>query len=178
MSSTQLGIGTRVMHENFGEGVICGIDLESYRIFFRNHGEKEISRSYPKLEVLEEVRSPENLLSLDDVKNALEEVLKRFLDFDEIVPLGERWMGGKLILQPADTNLQSKEVPLEVFFHKIVMIRDRLRVLEQQINAHPKLNDEEKVNLQQYITRIYGSLTTFNILFKRKEDHFKGESSR
>jgi hypothetical protein len=83
-----------------------------------------------------------------------------------------------MILQPADKSLKGKEIPIETFFHKIVMVRDRIRVMEQQINANAKLNDEDKVNLQQYITRIYGSLTTFNVLFKSKNDYFVGESSK
>jgi len=91
------------------------------------------------------------------------------------VPLGDKWNKGMLLLQPADKLLKPKEIPVEDFFHKIVMLRDRLRVLEQNINSSKSLSDEEKVNIQQYITRCYGSLTTFNVLFKNKEQHFVGD---
>ena len=90
--------------------------------------------------------------------------------------LATRWQKGTLFMQPADSSLQPKEVPLETFFHKIVMIRNNLRVLEQKVNASDKLSEADKFDLQQYITRCYGSLTTFNILFKNKDDQFRTSS--
>lgn len=93
------------------------------------------------------------------------------------VPLAPRWEGGSVVLKPGDPGTQPKEIPLDSLFHKIVMIRDRLRVLEQRINAHEKLSDAEKIDMQQYVTRCYGSLTTFNVLFKDERDRFVGEKT-
>ena len=90
------------------------------------------------------------------------------------VPLAAKWEGGVIQLVPGKSELQGKELPIDALFHKVVMVRDRLRTLEQKINAHPKLSDAEKVDMQQYITRVYGSLTNFNVLFRDKSDHFVG----
>ena len=109
------------------------------------------------------------------VQQAVEATIQRLgLEKPESVVelLAARWHKGRAVLHPADPALQTKEVPLDIFFHKVVMIRNNLRVLEQKINAHAQLTDGEKVDLQQYITRCYGSLTTFNLLFKEKEDQF------
>ena len=113
-----------------------------------------------------------------EAEKSLVKILRNWSDATELVPLADKWKGGKMILKPDDPDLQSKEVAIETFFHKIVMVRDRIRVMEQRINANKKMSDEEKVNLQQYITRIYGSLTTFNILFKYKENSFVGERTK
>lgn len=118
---------------------------------------------------------PEELL--DMTREELTEAIREALRDDEPVPLAPKWEGGTLILKPRDPQLQPKELPLEQLFHKIVMVRDRLRVLEQKINAHEKLSDAEKVEMQQYVTRCYGTLTTFNVLFREERDRFVGEKT-
>lgn len=113
-------------------------------------------------------------MHVDELKEIIREVLDEELSLSDI-RIGPRWQAGTVILKPGDPSLTPKEIPLEAFFHKIVMVRDRLRVMEQKINAHKILSDADKIELQQYITKVYGSLTTFNVLFRDREDHFVGE---
>ena len=175
MDQSTLGIGTRLQHTQHGPGVIVGVKYATYLISFIYHGVKEIEKNDPKLDEI----IPENVTveieTSSQVEKSLLKILRMWNDTQEIVHLGDRWVGGMMLLQPKDSTQKPKEIPIEIFFHKIVMLRDRLRVLEQQLNAHKQLSDLEKVNLQQYITRVYGSLTTFNVLFKNKEHWFVGE---
>ena len=175
MDQTTLGIGTRLQHTQHGPGVIVGIKYATYIISFIHTGIKEIDKTDDKLdEIIPENISAE-IETTSDMEKSLLKILKMWGGITEIVPLGDKWIKGMMLLQPADKTLKPKEIPIEDFFHKIVMLRDRLRVLEQNINSSKTLSDEEKVNIQQYITRCYGSLTTFNVLFRNKEQHFVGE---
>jgi hypothetical protein len=175
MDQLKLGVGTRLQHTVYGPGVITGVRLATYLITFINTGTKEIDKADDKLEEIIPENVSAEIETTSELENSLAKILRMWSDVSEIVPLGDKWKGGVMLLQSADKNLKPKEVSIEVFFHKIVMLRDRVRVMEQQINAHKKLSDEDKVNLQQYITRIYGTLTTFNVLFKEKEHWFVGE---
>lgn len=114
-------------------------------------------------------------------REELKDLIREAMDEERgggVAPLAPKWEGGVALLKPRDPALQPKELPLESLFHKVVMIRDRLRVLEQKINASPKLTDAEKVDLQAYITSCYGSLTTFNVLFRDREDAFAGTGGK
>jgi hypothetical protein len=113
-------------------------------------------------------------LHVDELKEMIRAVIDEELSLSDI-RMAARWQAGTVILKPGDSTLKSKEMPIDVFFHKIIMVRDRLRVLEQKINAHKGLTDADKVEMQQYVTKIYGSLTTFNVLFRDREDQFVGE---
>ena len=175
MDQLNLGIGTRLQHTQYGPGVIVGVRYATYIISFINQGIKEVDKNDQALEEIIPENVTEEIETHSEVERSLLKILRLWNGVSEVVPLGDRWQGGTIILQPADKLLKPKELPIEDFFHKIVMLRDRLRVMEQQINANKKLTDEDKVNLQQYITRIYGSLTTFNVLFKNKEQWFVGE---
>jgi hypothetical protein len=170
-----LGIGSRVRHNSFGEGVVINLKSVSYVITFMTEGVKVIKIDTP-LEIIEAVEPDNDMVSLFDVEQSLSKILQRWMDATEVVPMGDKWKGGKFVLKPGRTDLMPKEIPIETFFHKIVMMRDRLRVLEQRVNASD-LTDEEKVNIQQYITKIYGSLTSFNVLFKQPEHYFVGEKA-
>ena len=175
---TELGIGSRVQHPGYGDGVVINVKKQSIMITFMNHGTKEIPQEYEGMKILDKVEPDADLVSLSDIERTLIDVMKKYVEYPETVELGKKWTGGKVILQPGDTSLSAKEIPIEALFHKIVMIRDRMRTLEQRINSNSKLEDEEKINLQQYITKVYGSLTTFNVLFKNPEEQFKGDKGK
>ncbi|MBK7805148.1 MAG: hypothetical protein KA270_13700 [Saprospiraceae bacterium] len=168
-----LGIGSRVKHPAFGDGVVIAAEVIAYRVCFITYGIKLVGKDYSAWEVIDRVEA-EDKVSFTEAEKSLIKILKTWSDITEVVPLGDKWKNGLMILKPEDSSLKPKEIPIDTFFHKIVMVRDRIRVMEQRINASD-LSDEEKVNLQQYITRIYGSLTTFNVLFKNKDDQFTGE---
>lgn len=173
----ELGIGSRVEHPNFGKGVIVEVGSEFYNIWFKSaNAVKSIGLNFEGLRVLSAMEQTEasGSVNMADLAFMLHKVLDERSDISELVPIAVKWKGGTLSMKPLDEALQGKDVPIETFFHKIVMVRDRIRVMEQQINAHKVLTDAEKVDLQQYITRMYGSLTTFNVLFKHVEDAFKG----
>ncbi len=169
--------GQIIKHPIYGKGTIVRVGATFYTIQFPNRGNLDISMRTEGLELLEveQVEEENEQLDLPMMEKTLRRILSEYSDIQQIVPIGDKWQGGTILLQPADSSLKGKEIPIETFFHKIVMVRDRLRVLEQQINANGKLEDAEKVDLQQYITRIYGSLTTFNVLFKDQAHYFVGE---
>ena len=175
MDQLTLGIGTRLQHTQYGPGVIVGVKYAVYIISFINHGLKEINKEDTHLDEIIPENATAEIETASEAERSLLGMLRLWGGLSEVVPLGDKWKGGSMVLQSGDRSIKPKEIPIDVFFHKIVMARDRLRVLEQQINGHKSLSDEEKVNLQQYITRIYGSFTTFNVLFKNKDQQFVGD---
>lgn len=174
---TILGIGSRVKHNKFGLGVVTNVSSEMYWITFIEGGLETITID-DSLEVIDAVEGEVDTVSFYEVEKSLRDLLKRYSDISEVIPIADKWKGGTLTLTPKDTNLSSKDIPIETFFHKIVMVRDRVRVMEQKINSSKILDDQDKIDLQQYLTRIYGSLTTFNVLFKNASQNFKGDSSK
>jgi hypothetical protein len=136
MEQTTLGIGTRLQHTQYGPGVIVGIRYATYLISFINHGIKEIEKTDTKLDEIIPENITEEIETHSEVEKSLLKILRLWGSFSEIVPLGDKWKNGMMLLQPADKTQKPKEIPIDIFFHKIVMLRDRLRVLEQNINAH------------------------------------------
>ena len=177
MTTTLHGVGSRLKHPAYGDGVVIRLHQAAYEICFMLYGIKMVGKDYGKFEIIESIPVTETV-TYTEAERSLMKILRNWSDISEEVQLGDKWTDGMLIIKPADEDLKPKEIPIDTFFHKIVMVRDRLRVMEQRINSSKNLSDEEKVNLQQYITRVYGSLTTFNALFKYKDDHFIGEKSR
>ena len=171
-----LHIRMKVNHPRYGVGVVKALTEHTADISFDDAprildpASADLASAEPTA-TLRELQVPlANLIR--DTAQAMVEALGLEKEDTVVEGLANRWQGGTLVLQSADTSLQPKEVPLETFFHKIVMIRNNLRVLEQKVNASDKLSDADKFEMQQYITRCYGSLTTFNILFKNKDDQF------
>lgn len=171
-----LGIGSRINHKVYGKGVVTNVSTKQYWVTFMDKGLETIALN-DDFEVIERLEDDVDTVSFFDVESSLTKILEKWSDTHEKVALADKWRGGKLILDPGDATA-SKEMPIDTFFHKIVMVRDRIRVMEQKINSSTNLDDQEKIDLQQYITRIYGSLTSFNVLFKTKNDYFVGERTK
>lgn len=159
--------GDVVRHEQLGLGRIEEVDGPDCIVYFPKLDRQERAAEEELQSLTEAERTAYEMVMLAAYEVSRKELPK--------AGLGTRWQGGEMILKPGDAKLATKSMPIETFFHKIVMVRDRLRVMEAQINGHKGLSDAEKVDLQQYITRIYGSLTTFNVLFREKSDHFVGQ---
>lgn len=167
----RFGIGTIVKHAHLGRGRIIGYDGPFYVMQLR--GElKRVPFTYRDIQAVELVD-----VDLSKIKQALAEVLGDYGWLDVELELGGRWIGGTIKLIPGKEGTQPKEIPLEAFFKKIIAVREKLRVLEQKINNHPRLDQEDKLDLEAYITRCYGSLTSFNVLFSDKVSHFRGEGT-
>jgi hypothetical protein len=175
MDQLLLGIGTRLQHAQHGPGVIVAVKYATYLVSFIHVGIKEIDKTDNQLDEIIPENVSADIETQSEMEKSLLKILRLWGGISENVPLGEKWNKGTMLLQPFDKSLKPKEIPISDFFHKIVMLRDRLRVLEQNINSNKNLSDEEKVNMQQYITRCYGSLTTFNVLFRNKEQWFTGD---
>jgi len=172
-----LGIGSRINHPDHGPGVVTNVTSSLYWVTFMNNGLETIALD-EDFEVIEALEDDVDTVSFYEVEKSLRDILKRYSDISEVVPIADKWKGGTLTFTPKDRTLSGKDIPIDTFFHKIVMVRDRIRVMEQKINASKTLEEQDKIDLQQYITRIYGSLTTFNILFKNSTQNFIGDRSK
>jgi hypothetical protein len=176
MKIEALHVGQQVRHPQYGNGVVKTISEKTAEVRF-NDALRVVD---PEVSELIPAEASASLSGVEvPLRQLIESTVQSLVDRLGLGPqdgvveqLGVRWQKGKAVLHPSDPSLQTKEIPLDVFFHKVVGIRNQLRVLEQKVNSHPGLSDGEKVEMQQYISRCYGSLTTFNLLFKNKEDQF------
>ena len=169
----RFGVGTIVKHRDFGRGRVVAYDEDRYVIVFPGGEAKTVAFAFDGLDAVNGAGDPE----LDRITQAVRAVLGDHGWLDVDLELGKRWVGGTLKLVPGKDG-QAKDIPIEVFLKKLVGVRDRLRVLEQKLNSHPTLSGEEKLELQGYITRCYGSLTTFNVLFANRASWFVGQSDK
>ncbi len=178
MNLKSLTIGMTVEHPQYGTGTVKSLNEHVAEIRFAE-GVRTVD---PNIGQLSPTEAQVAVTDLEmPLANLIEQIAQSVVEKartkePEVKELGARWHGGKLVMHPADPALQTKEISLEIFFHKIVGVRNQLRVLEQKINAHTGLTEGDKVELHQYITRSYGSLTTFNLLFKEKEDQFSSKA--
>jgi hypothetical protein len=172
MTEAKFAVGEIVHHPLFGHGRVTAIGDDHYSIYFSKEGCKQVAKTFEFLKPGRE--------GLDETQRALEALVWRLCEENVGLPdafyeIGEKWRNGALVLKPGKDDVQTREVPLEVFFRKIVSVREKLRVLEQKINNHPKLDDAERLELIQYLTQAQGSLTTFNCLFDEKRSYFVGQ---
>jgi hypothetical protein len=174
MTNPSFGLGSIVRHRDFGRGRVVGYDQERYVMLFAGGDVKMVAFTFDGLTADGSAGDPE----LDRITQAVREVLGDHGWLDVDLELGKRWVGGTLKLVPGKDDTQAKDVPIEMFLKKLIGVRDKLRVLEQKLNSHPSLSPEEKLELQGYITRCYGSLTTFNVLFSNRASWFVGQGER
>lgn len=170
-----LGIGSRIKNKEFGLGVVTNVTSKHYWVTFIENGLETIDID-SEFETIDAVDGEVDSVSFYEMEKSLKSILQKWSDITQVIPIADKWKGGKIVLEPG-TMTQNKEIPIDTFFNKIIMVRDRLRVMEQKINAS-NLEQTEKIEMQQYITRCYGSLTTFNVLFKSTNDYFVGDKSK
>ena len=170
----KFGIGTIVNHQGLGRGRVVGYEGDCYAVVFKGQTAKLVPFAFPGLSAEEICGNPE----FGQIKQAVREVLEDYGWIEGDLEMGKRWLGGNMVLNPGNEETQPKEIPIEAFLKKVIGVRDKLRVLEQKLNSHPLLSPEDKLEFQGYITRCYGSLTTFNSLFATKESQFRGQSGK
>ena len=177
MRLQSMHIGMKVRHPDLGTGTVKSISEHVADIRF-DSGLRSLAPEQSDLTPTEAQADISGLavplpVFVAETVSAMVKELGLERDPTIVEEMAARWGRGTMVLRPSDPALQAKEIPLETFFHKVVMMRNNLRVLEQKINGHPQLSDAEKVEMQQYISRCYGSMTTFNLLFRHESGQFK-----